>query len=98
MHHLPQLTQKLQEIFQTDRADLDFGIYRILNSRAEEINQYLTHTLPQKVRQAFHQANQGQNELAEAEQQAQAQKAGSHSEAVIFSHLYTFFSRYYEEG
>ncbi|MFZ7305602.1 restriction endonuclease subunit M [Avibacterium avium] len=124
MHHLPQLTQKLQEIFQTDRADLDFGIYRILNSRAEEINQYLTHTLPQKVRQAFHQANQGQiaqwqNELTEAEKQAQAlganpddlpkvqqlreqitqaQKAGSQSEAVIFSHLYTFFSRYYEEG
>ncbi|WAX70492.1 restriction endonuclease subunit M [Gallibacterium anatis] len=124
MCHLLQLTQKLREIFQTDRADLDFGIYRILNSRAEEINQYLTHTLPQKVRQAFHQANQGQiaqwqSELAEAEQQAQAlganpddlpkvqqlrdqiaqaQKAGSHSEAVIFSHLYTFFSRYYEEG
>ncbi|QJE09583.1 site-specific DNA-methyltransferase [Avibacterium paragallinarum] len=124
MHHLPQLTQKLKEIFQTDRADLDFGIYRILNSRADQINDYLNHKLPQKIRQALSQANQGQmaqwqNELAEAEKQAQAlgvepdaspkvqqlqaqiaqaQQAGSQSEAAIFSHLYTFFSRYYDEG
>lgn len=124
MHHLPQLTQKLKEIFQTDRADLDFGIYRILNSRADQINDYLNHKLPQKIRQSLSQANQGQmaqwqNELAEAEKQAQAlgvepdaspkvqqlqaqiaqaQQAGSQSEAAIFSHLYTFFSRYYDEG
>lgn len=124
MNHLPQLTQKLKEIFQTDRADLDFGIYRILNSRADQINDYLNHKLPQKIRQSLSQANQGQmtqwqNELAEAEKQAQklgvdpatsskvqdlrekiaqAQSSGSQSEAAIFSHLYTFFSRYYDEG
>ncbi|WP_410683633.1 restriction endonuclease subunit M [Avibacterium paragallinarum] len=124
MHHLLQLTQKLKEIFQTDRADLDFGIYRILNSRADQINDYLNHKLPQKIRQALSQANQGQmaqwqSELKEAEQQAQelgvdpatspkvqqlqaqiaqAQSSGSQSEAAIFSHLYTFFSRYYDEG
>ncbi|UXN36051.1 restriction endonuclease subunit M [Avibacterium paragallinarum] len=124
MHHLPQLTQKLKEIFQTDRADLDFGIYRILNSRADQINDYLNHKLPQKIRQALSQANQGQmaqwqSELKEAEKQAQAlgvepdaspkvqqlqaqiaqaQQAGSQSEAAIFSYLYTFFSRYYDEG
>lgn len=45
------LTSKLKEIFQIDRADLDFGIYRILNSRHERMEHYLTHTLPQIVGQ-----------------------------------------------
>ena len=30
---LAQLIAKLQEIFQINQPDLDFGIYRILNSR-----------------------------------------------------------------
>ncbi|MFU2127375.1 site-specific DNA-methyltransferase [Gallibacterium anatis] len=124
MYHLPQLTQKLREIFQTDRADLDFGIYRILNSRSEQINDYLNRKLPQKVQRAFNAANQGQIEqwqkaLDEAIKQAQdlgvnpqdsakvqnlkaqiaqAKNSGANSEAAVFSHLYTFFSRYYEEG
>lgn len=51
---LTDLTHKLKEIFQIDRADLDFGIYRILNSRNEQIERYLTHTLPQIVNQKLH--------------------------------------------
>lgn len=42
MANLAELTQKLKEIFQIDRADLDFGIYRILNTRNQEIETYLT--------------------------------------------------------
>ena len=47
------LIKKLQEIFQTDRADLDFGIYKILNSRADEINRYLSDTLPAQIQAAL---------------------------------------------
>lgn len=36
-----ELVKKLKEIFQIDRPELDFGIYRILNARADEINDYL---------------------------------------------------------
>ena len=36
-----ELVAKLREIFQIDRPELDFGIYRILNARAGEINDYL---------------------------------------------------------
>ena len=35
-----ELVAKLREIFQIDRPELDFGIYRILNARAGEINEY----------------------------------------------------------
>ena len=44
-----ELVSKLREIFQIDRPDLDFGIYRILNSRQKEINEYLEKKLPAKV-------------------------------------------------
>ena len=36
-----ELVKKLKEIFQIDRPELDFGIYRILNSKADDINDYL---------------------------------------------------------
>ena len=53
MASLDELVAKLKEIFQTDRADLDFGIYRILNSRSTEINEYLGRTLPAQVKAAL---------------------------------------------
>ena len=48
-----ELTKKLKEIFQIDQPELDFGIYRILNSRSEEINNYLENTLKAKVLSAL---------------------------------------------
>ena len=53
MASLDELVAKLKEIFQTDRADLDFGIYRILNSRSAEINHYLSRELPAQVKAAL---------------------------------------------
>ena len=43
-----ELVKKLKEIFQIDRPELDFGIYRILNARADEINDYLDNKLRPK--------------------------------------------------
>lgn len=124
MSYQTDLIAKLKEIFQIDRADLDFGIYRILNSRSKEIGDYLQNRLPAKIQAAFStssqtQINSWQKELAEAEKAAaalgenpdnlpkiqelkdkitSAQKGSVTSEAVVYSHLLTFFSRYYEEG
>lgn len=124
MSYQTDLIAKLKEIFQIDRADLDFGIYRILNSRSQEIGDYLQNKLPAKIQAAFStssqtQINSWQKELAEAEKAAaalganpdnlpkiqelkdkitSAQKGSVTSEAVVYNHLLTFFSRYYEEG
>ncbi|UKH21703.1 site-specific DNA-methyltransferase [Actinobacillus pleuropneumoniae] len=68
----------MQEIFQINQPDLDFGIYRILNSRQNEIQQFLTRTLPNKINGAFN----GNFEQANS----------------VYNHLYTFFSRYYDQG
>jgi adenine-specific DNA-methyltransferase len=72
-----ELVAKLREIFQIDRPELDFGIYRILNARAGEINDYLQNRLAEKVQQALSagsaaSAQQLQAELQEAEKNAQA--------------------------
>ena len=47
-----ELVAKLREIFQIDRPELDFGIYRILNARGE-INDYLQNRLAEKVQAAL---------------------------------------------
>ena len=68
----------MQEIFQINQPDLDFGIYRILNSRQTQINEFLQKTLPNKINAAFN----GNFEQA----------------SNVYNHLYTFFSRYYDQG
>ncbi|MCX7258536.1 MAG: site-specific DNA-methyltransferase [Polaromonas sp.] len=72
-----ELIIKLREIFQIDRPELDFGIYRILNTRAAEINAYLENRLPEKVKAALTQGIAAQQEhiareLQEKEAQYQA--------------------------
>lgn len=72
-----ELIAKLREIFQIDRPELDFGIYRILNARAGEINDYLENRLADKVQAALSagsaaSALQLQADLDEAIKQAQA--------------------------
>ena len=49
MSKYDDLVRKLKEIFQIDRPELDFGIYRILNTRVSEINDYLEKGLKTKV-------------------------------------------------
>lgn len=55
---LQELVTKLREIFQIDRPELDFGIYRILNARAGEINDCLQNRLAEKVQAALSSGNQ----------------------------------------
>lgn len=124
MSKYDDLVKKLKEVFQIDKPQLDFGIYRILNSRVEEINDYLDNRLSAKVQESLSNANAqnlqhleqalqdaiktvqslGMNpddapKVTELRQQLAQQKDGSdeHKNSV-YSHLLTFFSRYYEKG
>lgn len=124
MSKFNELVTKLREVFQIDRPELDFGVYRILNARADEINEYLEKRLKEKVEQALASgsaANIGQlkDDLKKAEQAAtdagfdpaespkvkelkakitQASSGNAEHENAVFSHLLTFFSRYYDNG
>ncbi len=48
-----KLIATLQTIFEMDKADLDFGIYRIMNQKRDEINRFLEDDLLPQVKQAF---------------------------------------------
>jgi adenine-specific DNA-methyltransferase len=124
MSKFNSLVTKLREVFQIDRPDLDFGIYRIMNSRAEQITRYLENDLREKVATSLSSVHSVRiaeivEKLAEAEKNAfalgmepdmvsivknlRAELADLRNndpghEDALFSHLLTFFSRYYEKG
>ena len=118
-----KLKDKLSELFELDKADLDFGIYRVLRQRHREIQDFLEKHLETTVREALRshqtvQTEQVEHDLIAAESAAKAAgigpdqaprvlelreklKVAGDVEAVadeVYSHLYTFFSRYYQEG
>ncbi len=68
------LVAKLKELFQMDQADLDFGIYRVMNAKHDEIDSFLTKDLLPTVRQTLNAAGKSQElqrELTEAIKNAQ---------------------------
>jgi adenine-specific DNA-methyltransferase len=118
-----KLKAKLRELFELDKADLDFGIYRVLRQRHTEIAEFLDKHLETTVRSALSshgnlQEMQIKHDLEKAESAAQAAgisaeqsprvmelrtklDKGADLEATadeVYSHLLTFFSRYYQGG
>jgi len=62
-----KLISTLQTIFEMDKADLDFGIYRIMNQKRDEINRFLEQDLLSQIKQAFADYADGGNQGAQAE-------------------------------
>lgn len=80
-----ELVAKLREIFQIDRPEIDFGIYRILNARAGEINDYLQNRLAEKVQAALSSGSEAQREQVNRElkdKEAQYQSDGINPDTV----------------
>ena len=124
MKPIDKLKAKLAELFQLDQADLDFGIYRIMNAKRGEITRFLEKDLLPQVEAAFKEYKSSdkaeiQKELdkviegvkaagMDPEQAPKVQELRRKlaEEAVdvtalqndVFSHLYDFFARYYDEG
>jgi len=127
---LNRFTALLKQIFELDKSDLDFGIYRVMNLRKTEIENFLTCRLPQMVQETLAPFAQGSKEelLAQKKQiedtvaamgmkidmlpdtaemkkkYIQIQTSLSEGtdmaalETDVYSALYSFFNRYYEDG
>ena len=136
--HQVKFQSLLRDLFQFDCADLDFGIYRIMNHKRAVIERFITADLPQTITEELKRgalAEQAQavqaleaarkkvlealgddaldenGDLAEkyretkagkeylaAREQTGAARNREALEAAIYNHLYTFFSRYWQEG
>jgi len=53
MHALEKFQELLRDIFQFESSDLDFGIYRILNYKRDEVEKLINQKLPQIIEDAF---------------------------------------------
>jgi adenine-specific DNA-methyltransferase len=72
-----QLKSLLRELFQLDQPDLDFGLYRVMHAKADEVTQFLEKDLLPQVQAAFGQYKTAdkaeiEKELAKAIDQANA--------------------------
>lgn len=121
---IEKLKDKLSELFQLDQADLDFGIYRIMNARRAEITRFLEKDLLPQVKDSFSiyksadkatlkadldKAIEGARSLGVnfntipmvMELQAQYDSSSVDLTALeneVYSRLYDFFNRYYDNG
>lgn len=57
----------LKQIFELDKSDLDFGIYRVMNLRKTQIEEFLTQRLPQMVQETLAPFAQGSKEEIRAQ-------------------------------
>lgn len=127
---LDRFTKLLKEIFELDKSDLDFGIYRVMNLRKTQIEDFLTQRLPQMVQITLAPFVQGSKEEIHAQMTQIEENAAAMGMTVdtlpdtapmkqkyiqfqkqltegtdlaaletdVYSALYSFFNRYYEDG
>jgi adenine-specific DNA-methyltransferase len=135
---LEKFQDLIRQLFQIEAADLDFGIYRILNYKRKEVEDFINERLPQIVDKAFQDYAKAEKENLQREierkreeiSQAFGEKAFDQQGQLqpefretplgkkylalqeemaqyqvtedlknrIYNDLYTFFSRYYEDG
>lgn len=119
----------LEEIFEIDKSDLDFGIYRILNIKRAEITKFFREQLPKLIEQELKPfASAGNDEIKKQLASIEAQFGGKEMiaqlsstmpivaeynqlqkqlvsgfdmaalESDVYSALFSFFNRYYDEG
>ena len=123
---LDRFVNLMKEIFELDKSDLDFGIYRIMNLRKAKIEDFLENGLPQKVQETLAPFAQGDKSKITARMEEIESQLGDVSalpgtipmvkeyndlkkqlasgtdlsalETDVYSALYSFFNRYYDEG
>jgi adenine-specific DNA-methyltransferase len=136
--YLTKFKGLLNELFQFEASDLDFGIYRILNFKREKIKDFIENRLPQRIDEAFKKFKDTISSDLEEKLKSEKEKilrdlgAGAFDanmiikeeykkfpvtekylellkekrqldeiediKAQVYNDLYTFFSRYYEDG
>ena len=75
----------LKPMFEVDKAELDFGIYKIINQKREQINDFLYNKLSKDI----------ENQLSDL---CSDEEEKINTEEKVYSHLTNFFGRYYDEG
>jgi len=138
MNKFDELVAKLEELFELDKVDLDFGIHRIIKQKHVQIQEYLHKRLPEKVEKVLGELIQSKADTSQVRlnqmrrkcekalgfeafeyggklskiyvntplgkqytkslRQAREAADAKRNETEVYSHLYEFFSRYYDNA
>jgi adenine-specific DNA-methyltransferase len=115
--------ETMKKVLMLDQADLDFGIYRIMNLKRNEIENYLNNDLKAQVTASITANSDGKSaslhqklsqlietlsgagvdpesspKVKELREMIAASGNSEDLENEVYSHLTTFFSRYYDGG
>lgn len=123
MSNYIKLQEVLKEIFEMDKADLDFGIYRIMNQKRDQVMDFVDRKLPKDIKDILSQTQSKDSASIQADLDQMGKSlddAGVARESApkylalkaqlentidtnaleqeVFSHLASFFKRYYKDG
>ncbi|WP_223583090.1 site-specific DNA-methyltransferase [Sphingobacterium sp. GVS05A] len=123
MSNYSKLQDVLKELFEMDKADLDFGIYRIMNQKRDQVMDFIDRQLPKDIKSILATAQSKDSMVLQSDLETMGKAldaAGVARETApnyialksklensidtnaleqeVFSHLASFFKRYYKEG
>ena len=123
MDNYQKLKEVLYDLFELNKADLDFGIYRIMNQKRKQVNEFIEKQLPQDIKLALSETQTSDKTEVETElktlkktldaagivaeespkyvalkDRLQGLENTDVLEQEVFSHLSSFFRRYYKDG
>ena len=84
---LDKLKSFLNNLFQFESQELDFGIYKILHYKRKEIKDFIEKLLVETVQSHLQTISE-----------VQLQETAEETKNSIYNHLLLFFSRYYDKG
>lgn len=67
MNNYENLQKVLKEIFEMDKADLDFGIYRIMNQKRDQVMDFIDRRLPKDIKDILAQTQSKDSASIQAE-------------------------------
>jgi adenine-specific DNA-methyltransferase len=87
--------QLLIHLFRINNADLNFGIYRILNAKAKEVNEFIEYGIDktlEDLKKTLINRQVGKNDIERTVTDV------DNLEKSVYQDLYRFFERYYDNG
>lgn len=70
--HKERFIKLLHELFQLDKPELDFGLYRIMHAKSDQLSRFIREDLAQAIEDAF--AEQGEQQLSAMRQKIEEKR------------------------
>jgi len=102
MNDKERLISLLKELFRFDKAELDFGIYRIMNQKQDEIQKFIENDLikiiDNEINDLTNNKEQSEEQIDQIKNELNSLNYSHEIDSNIYNDIYRFFKRYYDNG